>query len=141
MRWMSDNTVNVTDLGPSATEGVRSVVGVIVMEVTTASTSTEVDGDGDGEGMVESGGVDGWKVHTVYSEFDAGSWLQNLQDADICHNPEKNLGAPEVVNAGAGAATPSGTAATAASPRAVTGLENGSMAATAAPMKRARMYV
>ena len=133
IRWRTTNTVNVTDLLPTATEGVRPVIGLITMEVTEGSESNA------------------WKIHTVYSEFDAGAWLQNLMDADICHNPEKNLGAPPVAGATTstmGAApTAAMTSAAGTGPMAAVvsgsaGVVQEAPVATAAPMmKRARMYI
>lgn len=119
---------------PSATEGVRPVIGLITMEVTESEEESDVD----------------WKIHTVYSEFDAGAWLQNLMDADICHNPEKNLGAPPVAGATStmGAApTAAMTSATGTGPMAAVvsgsaGVVQEAPIATAAPMMmRARMYI
>jgi hypothetical protein len=133
IRWRTTNTVNVTDLLPTATEGVRPVIGLITMEVTEAEESDDVN----------------WKIHTVYSEFDAGAWLQNLMDADICHNPEKNLGAPAVAGATStmGAAAPAAMTSAGTGPMAAVvsgsaGVVQKAPVATAAPMmKRARMYI
>lgn len=132
IRWRTTNTVNATDLLPTATEGVRPVIGIIIMDVTEAPASPC-----------------GWKIHTVFSEFDAGAWLQNLMDADICHNPEKNLGAPPVEGA---SVTPSEKAAAPTMTSAglmVTVVPSGASMVqeapvathAAAPMKRARMYI
>ncbi|KAI6907388.1 hypothetical protein KC318_g8970 [Hortaea werneckii] len=59
-RWETTNTANITDVKP--------VVGLISMETVKAPASNEYE----------------YWVDTVYSEFDAGAWLQNLQDAGIC---------------------------------------------------------
>ncbi|GIZ45644.1 hypothetical protein CKM354_000880200 [Cercospora kikuchii] len=118
IRWQTTNTVNATDLLPTAKEGVRPVVGLITIEAIPAAESKEI----------------GWKVHTVYSEFDSGAWLQNLRDADICGNPEKNLGAPDAnpnSNTNADAASVGGAETSGA----------GATPATSRPVKRARMYV
>ncbi|PPJ51264.1 hypothetical protein CBER1_08160 [Cercospora berteroae] len=117
IRWQTTNTVNATDLLPTAKERVRPVVGLITMDAIPVPES-EI----------------GWKVHTVYSEFDSGAWLQNLRDADICGNPEKNLGAPDAnpnSNTNVDAASVGGAETSGA----------GSAPATSRPVKRARMYV
>ncbi|KAM3417127.1 hypothetical protein BST61_g8703 [Cercospora zeina] len=138
LRWRTSNTVNETELLPGKRkeeggEGVRPIVGLIVMDVLpTSSSSSSSSSASASEKGVEDGEI-GWKIHTVYSEFDSGAWLQNLKDANICGNPEKNLGAPDanpnsdfasgaVMEGGEGAASPTG-------------------AATSRPVKRARMYV
>ncbi|TKA29186.1 hypothetical protein B0A50_03696 [Salinomyces thailandicus] len=61
IRWETTNTANITDVKP--------VVGLISMETVSAP---------EGEGLC------GRWIDTVYSEFDAGAWLQNLQEAGIC---------------------------------------------------------
>ncbi|KAF2207040.1 hypothetical protein CERZMDRAFT_102738 [Cercospora zeae-maydis SCOH1-5] len=101
VRWKTTNTVNETDLTPPAK---RKDMG--------------------GEGRREEKKTNEWKIHTVYSEFDSGAWLQNLKDADICGNPEKNLGAPD------------------ANPNSDSDSDSDSDSATASrPVKRARMLV
>ncbi|EME84039.1 uncharacterized protein MYCFIDRAFT_195207 [Pseudocercospora fijiensis CIRAD86] len=74
IRWKTTNTVNLTDAKP--------VIGLITMEVVKAVDST----------------VYPYQISTVYSEFDSGAWLQNLQEAGICSGsnvePVPNPGAP-----------------------------------------------
>ncbi|KAI7555542.1 hypothetical protein KC343_g5903 [Hortaea werneckii] len=60
IRWQTTNTANITDVKP--------VVGLISMETVKAPSSNEYE----------------YWIDTVYSEFDAGAWLQNLQEAGIC---------------------------------------------------------
>ncbi|KAI6807116.1 hypothetical protein KC332_g11500 [Hortaea werneckii] len=60
IRWETTNTANITDVKP--------VVGLISMETVKAPSNNEYE----------------YWVDTVYSEFDAGAWLQNLQEAGIC---------------------------------------------------------
>ncbi|KAK3707957.1 hypothetical protein LTR37_011809 [Vermiconidia calcicola] len=61
IRWKTTNTVTTI-------EKVRPVVGIIVLLVEKAP----------------AGGEYPWLINTVYSEFDAAAWLQNLQEAGIC---------------------------------------------------------
>ncbi|KXT18255.1 hypothetical protein AC579_2904 [Pseudocercospora musae] len=60
IRWKTTNTANITDVKP--------VVGLITMEVVKSVDSTQYP----------------HQISTVYSEFDSGAWLQNLQEAGIC---------------------------------------------------------
>ena len=60
IRWVTTNTAPIPEPKP--------VVGLISMEVIPNSNSTGKP----------------WLIDTVYSEFDAGAWLQNLVEAGIC---------------------------------------------------------
>jgi len=60
IRWETTNTANITN--------VRPVVGMITMETCKAPAGSEYP----------------YIIDTVYSEFDAGAWLENLMDAGIC---------------------------------------------------------
>lgn len=67
IRWMTTNTANITD--------VRPVVGLVTMETSKAPSGSQYP----------------FLIDTVYSEFDAGAWLQNLVEAGICTS---NAGLP-----------------------------------------------
>jgi len=60
IRWETTNTANITN--------VRPVVGLITMETCKAPAGSQYP----------------YLIDTVYSEFDAGAWLENLMDAGIC---------------------------------------------------------
>jgi hypothetical protein len=61
IRWMTTNTAPIPNPKP--------VVGLIAMEVVkNQQAAAEYP----------------WLISTVYSEFDAGAWLQNLVEAGIC---------------------------------------------------------
>lgn len=60
IRWKTTNTVNLTDAKP--------VVGIIVMDVVKSIDSNLYP----------------YQISQVFSEFDSGAWLQNLQNAGIC---------------------------------------------------------
>lgn len=60
IRWVTTNTAPIPDPKP--------VVGLISMELVKN----------------QYGGEYPWLIDTVYSEFDAGAWLQNLVEAGIC---------------------------------------------------------
>jgi len=60
IRWLTTNTAPIPEPKP--------VVGLISMEVIPNTNGTEYP----------------WLIDTVYSEFDAGAWLQNLVEAGIC---------------------------------------------------------
>lgn len=60
IRWETTNTANISDVKP--------VVGLITMETCKAPRGNQYP----------------YYIDTVYSEFDAGAWLQNLQEAGIC---------------------------------------------------------
>ena len=77
IRWETTNTAPIPNPRP--------VVGLIVLK-------TEKSKPGHSEP---------WIVHTVYSEFDSGAWLQNLEQAGICSVAE--AGSPTIQ-------LPSGTA-------------------------------
>lgn len=95
IRWETTNTVtNITN--------VRPVVGMITLETCPAP----------------AGNAYPYYIDTVYSEFDAGAWLQNLYDAGICPNgidPASSTGitSPDTSAQGSpassAAAAPSGT--------------------------------
>jgi hypothetical protein len=60
IRWKTTNTAPIPNPKP--------VVGLISMEVIKNQNATTYP----------------WLIDTVYSEFDAGAWLQNLVEAGIC---------------------------------------------------------
>lgn len=60
IRWETTNTANITDVKP--------VIGLITMETCEAPSGSQYP----------------FLIDTVYSEFDAGAWLQNLVEAGIC---------------------------------------------------------
>lgn len=60
LRWKTTNTANITDVKP--------VIGLIALELVKNNNGSEYP----------------WLIETVYSEFDAGAWLQNLVEAGIC---------------------------------------------------------
>lgn len=63
IRWETTNTAPI----PTP----RPVVGIIIMEVEKAPAGNQYP----------------WIIKTVYSEFDAGAWLQNLEEFGICGTP------------------------------------------------------
>lgn len=65
IRWMTDNTAT----RPIPDE--KPVVGIITAEVVKSPYGSQYP----------------WWIHTVYSEFDAGTWLQNLQASGTCGGP------------------------------------------------------
>lgn len=60
IRWETTNTANITDVKP--------IVGLITMETCQAPSGSQYP----------------FLIDTVYSEFDAGAWLQNLVEGGIC---------------------------------------------------------
>lgn len=80
IRWKSTNTAPGNDVKP--------IIGLIVMETIKAP----------------AGSVNPFLIDTVYSEFDSGSWLQNLAAAGICGPTSSVVGAPEAVPAPSSAA-------------------------------------
>jgi len=72
VRWQTTNTAPIPEPKP--------VVGLISMEVIKNTNGTGKP----------------WSIHTVYSEFDAGAWLQNLVEAGICST---SAGLPTAGNA------------------------------------------
>lgn len=89
VRWMTTNTAPIPNPKP--------VVGLISMEVVkNQNANAEYP----------------WLIDTVYSEFDAGAWLQNLVEAGICST---NAGLPSTGNSTCSAA-PSNTSSAVVSP-------------------------
>lgn len=72
VRWQTTNTAPIPEPKP--------VVGLISMEVIKNTNGTGKP----------------WLIDTVYSEFDAGAWLQNLVEAGICSS---GAGLPSTGNA------------------------------------------
>lgn len=60
IRWKTTNTAPIPNPRP--------VVGIILIEVVKAAAGSQYP----------------WIIQTVYSEFDAAAWLQNLEQAGIC---------------------------------------------------------
>lgn len=60
IRWETTNTANITDVKP--------VIGLIVMDTVKAPAGSQYP----------------FLITRVFSEFDAGAWLQNLQEAGFC---------------------------------------------------------
>jgi len=79
IRWETTNTANITN--------VRPVVGVIVLETCQAPAGNPYP----------------YYIDTVYSEFDAAAWLQNIEDAGFCASTSSSSSA---------AAPPAGPTAT-----------------------------
>jgi hypothetical protein len=77
IRWMTTNTVNQTD--PNLEKGyvVKPVTGIIVMATQPAPEGSQYP----------------HVINTVYSEFDAGAFLQNLVAAGICDAAAANKAA------------------------------------------------
>ncbi|KAF2773067.1 hypothetical protein EJ03DRAFT_153050 [Teratosphaeria nubilosa] len=91
-RWESTNTADIPN--------VRPVVGIISAEVTPAPSGNEYP----------------YQISTVYSEFDAGAWLQNLNDAGICVggiDPASSYGTNSTSSAGAGGSSSSSSTSSA----------------------------
>ncbi|KAH9829128.1 hypothetical protein Tdes44962_MAKER09163 [Teratosphaeria destructans] len=91
-RWESTNTADIPN--------VRPVVGIISAEVTPAPSGNDYP----------------YQISTVYSEFDAGAWLQNLNDAGICVggiDPASSYGTNSTSSAGASGSSTSTSSATA----------------------------
>lgn len=63
IRWETTNTANITNVKP--------VVGVIVMETSLAPAGNQYP----------------YLIKKVFSEFDAGAWLSNIQAAGFCPPP------------------------------------------------------
>jgi hypothetical protein len=93
IRWETTNTAPI----PTP----RPVVGIILLEVEQAPAGNKFP----------------WIVKTVYSEFDSGAWLQNLEQAGICSTT--NPSSPPV-------SLPSGTVGTAPPPASSAGAASGS---------------
>ncbi|KAK3616078.1 hypothetical protein LTR56_022434 [Elasticomyces elasticus] len=60
IRWETTNTANITT--------VRPVVGLIALETVEAPAGNKYP----------------YYISTVYSEFDSGSWIKNIQEAGFC---------------------------------------------------------
>ncbi|KAK4546267.1 hypothetical protein LTR36_001944 [Oleoguttula mirabilis] len=94
IRWETTNTANITDVKP--------VIGMISMETCQAPYGNEYP----------------YYIDTVYSEFDAGAWLQNIIAAGFCPasaleaapaaSSSTTIGAPSAATA---VSTPSAAAA------------------------------
>lgn len=85
IRWETTNTANITNVKP--------VVGMITMETCPAP----------------QGNTYPYYIDTVYSEFDAGAWLQNLQAAGICN--QSSVSSSVVSSAGSSPAATSAVGA------------------------------
>ncbi|KAK4502635.1 hypothetical protein PRZ48_006061 [Zasmidium cellare] len=70
IRWETTNTANITAPKP--------VIGLIVMETVKAPAGSQYP----------------FLIKQVFSEFDAGAWLQNLQEAGICPTTDCGPAAP-----------------------------------------------
>lgn len=93
IRWETTNTANITDVKP--------VIGLISMETVRAPRGNPYP----------------YLIDTVYSEFDAGAWLQNLQEAGICGAAATPLPDPTVANTTqAASVAPTMTASVSAAP-------------------------
>ena len=90
IRWMTTNTAPIPNPKP--------VVGLIAMEVVKNQ---------------QAGAEYPWLISTVYSEFDAGAWLQNLVEAGICSS---GAGLPSTGNGTETCSTPPATNGTVVSP-------------------------
>ena len=86
IRWMTTNTAPIPNPKP--------VVGLIAMEVVKNQ---------------QAGAEYPWLISTVYSEFDAGAWLQNLVEAGICSS---GAGLPSTGNGTETCSTPPATSGT-----------------------------
>jgi len=104
IRWMTNNTAPIPEPKP--------VVGIIAMEVVANDNATAA--------------VDyPWLIDYVYSEFDSGAWLQNLQEAGICGTPPANSSAipdPSASSSASASASSSTSAAAAANTCACSGV-------------------
>ena len=78
IRWETTNTANITDVKP--------VVGLITMETCKAPAGSQYP----------------FLIDAVYSEFDAGAWLQNLVEAGICSS---NAGLTPVLSSSSSASS------------------------------------
>ncbi|CZT14891.1 uncharacterized protein RCC_12005 [Ramularia collo-cygni] len=92
IRWSSTNTAPGNDVKP--------IVGLIVMETIEAP----------------AGSANPYLIDTVFSEFDSGSWLQNLAAAGICGSMSPVVGAPTSASGPAEAPIASASAVSAARP-------------------------
>lgn len=81
-RWKTTNTAPA-----SAVPDVKPVIGIFVLETVPVG--------------------DAFKIDRAYSEFDAGAWLQNLQDWGICGASEDAVPNPDVSVSSAAAAASS----------------------------------
>jgi len=95
IRWMTTNTAPIPNPKP--------VVGLIAMEVVKNQ---------------QAGAEYPWLISTVYSEFDAGAWLQNLVEAGICSS---GAGLPSTGNGTETCSTPPATNGTVVPPPATNG--------------------
>lgn len=78
IRWETTNTANITNVKP--------VAGIITLETAPAPTGNQYP----------------YYIHTVYSEFDAGAWLQNIQEAGLCPSSTSGASGPSGSSAPAG---------------------------------------
>jgi len=90
IRWKTTNTAPIPNPKP--------VIGLIAMEVVKNQNA---------------GAEYPWLISTVYSEFDAGAWLQNLVEAGICSS---GAGLPSTGNGTETCSTPPATNGTIVSP-------------------------
>ncbi|KAK6442076.1 hypothetical protein LTR95_001695 [Oleoguttula sp. CCFEE 5521] len=81
IRWKTTNTAPIPNPKP--------VVGLIAMEVNEAPSGSQYP----------------YLINTIYSEFDAAAWLQNLVEAGICKAPT-GLTATAACSSSAPGATP-----------------------------------
>lgn len=75
LRWQTTNTAPIANPKP--------VNGIIVLETEAAPA-----------GNTYNGTAYPYVISTVYSEFDAGAWLQNLEAAGICATASATSAAP-----------------------------------------------
>lgn len=80
VRWETTNTAQIAKPRP--------VVGIILLETEKAPAGSQYP----------------WLINTVYSEFDAAAWLQNLEEWGICGAP--NASSPPIAAPSAAASAP-----------------------------------
>ncbi|KAK5173974.1 uncharacterized protein LTR77_001053 [Saxophila tyrrhenica] len=73
IRWLTNNTAPIPNPRP--------VVGIILLEVVKAPKRNQYP----------------WVAKTVYSEFDSGAWLQNLEQAGICVGADASGSSPPII--------------------------------------------
>jgi len=93
IRWKTTNTAPI----PSP----RPVVGLILLDAEPSTSERQYP----------------WIVKTVYSEFDAAAWLQNLEQAGICNQASASPSCPILLPSGTiGSAPPPPPSASAGAP-------------------------
>ena len=97
MRWETTNTAPIPNP--------RTVVGIIIMEAEKSSSPHQYP----------------WIIKEVFSEFDSGAWLQNLEEAGICSQAANPSSPPISISPASATSVPASASAIPSSTPAASG--------------------